>query len=200
MCGVLPAHRRAGLYWRYAAQGHYSALAGCAGAPIAANEAADPDRDRARTPGAGLPCQETRRPTAERATAGTVARQDRWDDVGRRGGRPLVERALPVAGVGIRGGYALNRRRPARCSAASDGARLLEQERLAPQQPEQGFEMRQRDCGDNGDSRHGDGDLPRPSQIANIAIAARWSERGDSFHQPEAREATNNIRRDAPEP
>src|SRR4029453_12217199 len=121
MCGVLPAHRRAGLYWRYAAQGHYSALAGCAGAPIAANEAADPDRDRARTPGAGLPCQETRRPTTERATAGTVARQDRWDDVGRRGGRPLVERAPPVAGVGIRGGYALNRRRPARYSAASDG-------------------------------------------------------------------------------
>src|SRR6185436_10995793 len=30
--------------------------------------------------------------------------------------------------------------------------------------------------------------------------SVRWSERGDSFDQPEARERANGIRRDAPEP
>ena len=106
MCGVLPAHRRAGVYRRHAAQGDHSAPAGGAGAAIGANGASDPGD--ARTPGAGLPRQETGRPTADRTATGAVTRRDRWDDVGRGRGESMVEPASSTAGLGIRRDYALN--------------------------------------------------------------------------------------------
>src|SRR5207237_5467167 len=108
MCGVLPAHRRAGVYGRHGAQGDHSAPARCAGAAIGANRASDPGH--ARTPSAGLPRQETRRPAAERATTCAVTWHDRWDDVGRGGGGPMVEPTSPTAGVGTRCDYAMKRR------------------------------------------------------------------------------------------
>src|SRR6476660_1362507 len=107
MCGVLPAHRGASVYRRHGAERDHSAPASCAGAAIGAKRASDPGD--ARTPGAGLPRQETRRPAAERATTGAVTRHDRGDDVGRGGGRPMVEPTSPTAGVGTRRDYAMKR-------------------------------------------------------------------------------------------
>ncbi len=103
------------------AQGDHSAPAGCAGAAIGANRASD--SGDARTPGAGLPRQETGRPAAERATTGAVTRHDRWDDVGRGGGGSMVEPASPAAGVGIRRDYGLNTRIRDHAVGQTPGAR-----------------------------------------------------------------------------
>src|SRR5688572_14465678 len=108
MCCVLPAHRGASVYRRYCAETDHSAPACCAGAAIGANRDSDPGD--ARTPGAGLPRQETRRPAAERATTCAVTRHGRWDDVGRGGGGPMVEPTSPPARVGTRRDYAVKRR------------------------------------------------------------------------------------------
>lgn len=40
-----------------------------------------------------------------RTATGAVARSDRWDDVGRGRGGPVVERASSTPGIGIRGDY-----------------------------------------------------------------------------------------------
>src|SRR5688500_6827580 len=105
MCGVLPAHRRPGVYRRHGAQGDHSAPADGAGAAVRANRASDPGH--ARAPGTGLPRQETGRATTERATTRAVIGHDRWDDVGRGGGGSMVEPTSPTAGVGTRRDYAL---------------------------------------------------------------------------------------------
>ena len=93
MCGLLPAHRRASVYGRHAAQGDHTAPAGGAGAAIGADGASDPGG--ARTTGAGLSRQETGRPTADRTATGAVTRRDRGDDVGRGRGGSLVEAHHP---------------------------------------------------------------------------------------------------------
>src|SRR5688500_2467098 len=94
------------VFRRHGAQGDHSAPAGGAGRATGANRAADPGD--ARTAGAGLPRQQTRGATAERAATGAVTRHG-WDDVGPGGGESLVEPTSPTAGVGIRRDYALRR-------------------------------------------------------------------------------------------